>query len=226
MHWLWRATLAAGAEAVCWVASMTALRGPFRVLGEQVAALLTWFGLYGNSARELLGLAPISPAVAVTLGVFAALPSGSAPAGHGLGLLPRRRVHEPAAPPWSAVPVRVPWMPAWLRLVVCLALFPLVLYSALGLFDALLVRLFDSPPVDSPFLWIAWLAIVLIAYASCRLVHVLLGSRWARAWRCACPACGYNLFGNVSGVCPECGRPAAGDAVGDDERTAGTRLKG
>ena len=25
-----------------------------------------------------------------------------------------------------------------------------------------------------------------------------------------CPSCGYNLTGNVSGVCPECGRRAAG----------------
>lgn len=26
----------------------------------------------------------------------------------------------------------------------------------------------------------------------------------------ACPACGYDLTGNVSGVCPECGKPRAG----------------
>jgi hypothetical protein len=26
-----------------------------------------------------------------------------------------------------------------------------------------------------------------------------------------CPACGYDLIGNVSGVCPECGAGAAGD---------------
>jgi hypothetical protein len=27
-----------------------------------------------------------------------------------------------------------------------------------------------------------------------------------RCWRGQCPGCGYDLTGNVSGVCPECGR--------------------
>jgi len=36
---------------------------------------------------------------------------------------------------------------------------------------------------------------------------------WRRSWRRgipgkACASCGYDLTGNVSGVCPECGRPA------------------
>jgi hypothetical protein len=29
--------------------------------------------------------------------------------------------------------------------------------------------------------------------------------RWHRRRRGSCVACGYNLTGNVSGVCPECG---------------------
>lgn len=41
--------------------------------------------------------------------------------------------------------------------------------------------------------------------------------RWLRTPRSSpaddCPACGYNLTGNISGVCPECGRSAA-PAVG------------
>ena len=31
--------------------------------------------------------------------------------------------------------------------------------------------------------------------------------RWRRRQRGECVACGYNLTGNVSGVCPECGTP-------------------
>jgi hypothetical protein len=35
-------------------------------------------------------------------------------------------------------------------------------------------------------------------------------SRRRRAGQCRC--CGYNLTGNVSGVCPECGHPTSGNA--------------
>ncbi len=27
-----------------------------------------------------------------------------------------------------------------------------------------------------------------------------------------CQSCGYNLYGNVSGICPECGKPTLRDA--------------
>lgn len=33
-----------------------------------------------------------------------------------------------------------------------------------------------------------------------------------RAKNFQCPACGYNLFGNTSGVCPECGTPTQSKA--------------
>lgn len=32
-------------------------------------------------------------------------------------------------------------------------------------------------------------------------------------WLARCPACDYDLTGNVSGVCPECGRPTLGQAL-------------
>ena len=31
--------------------------------------------------------------------------------------------------------------------------------------------------------------------------------RWRRRRQGLCPRCGYNLTGNVTGVCPECGEP-------------------
>ena len=32
-----------------------------------------------------------------------------------------------------------------------------------------------------------------------------------------CPKCGYNLEGNVTGVCPECGTPGSGGSAGDED---------
>jgi hypothetical protein len=37
---------------------------------------------------------------------------------------------------------------------------------------------------------------------------------------CQCPTCGYDLTGNVSGVCPECGRVVVrGAGSGSSERS-------
>ena len=63
------------------------------------------------------------------------------------------------------------------------------------------------------------------------LVTLYRGRRWGDRWAGAlvvwekyahrppfaadgrlCPACGYDLTGNVSGICPECGRPVVGHA--------------
>jgi OPA family glycerol-3-phosphate transporter-like MFS transporter len=58
---------------------------------------------------------------------------------------------------------------------------------------------------------IAW-QIVLVAILACTLLAlVLLAFTWNARPRSAvigiCPNCDYSLHGNVSGVCPECGRP-------------------
>ncbi len=49
------------------------------------------------------------------------------------------------------------------------------------------------------------IAIVLSSYPGYRFVHERLVG--ARRRRNHCLACDYNLTGNVSGVCPECGTP-------------------
>jgi len=36
-----------------------------------------------------------------------------------------------------------------------------------------------------------------------------------------CKGCGYNLTGNVSGICPECGRPTAAEAAEPSRRRSG-----
>ena len=45
--------------------------------------------------------------------------------------------------------------------------------------------------------------------------------RWHRRRGCLCIGCGYDLTGNVSGVCPECGRPVSEDGHYSEEN-AGT----
>lgn len=35
-----------------------------------------------------------------------------------------------------------------------------------------------------------------------------------------CQSCGYNLYGNVSGICPECGTPTLHDAESSRDETA------
>jgi hypothetical protein len=53
-----------------------------------------------------------------------------------------------------------------------------------------------------------WLPLWLIASALLFLpvVRTLIGFRsWRRSRKGCCPFCGYNLTGNTSGACPECG---------------------
>jgi len=51
-------------------------------------------------------------------------------------------------------------------------------------------------------LWL--MTIVFAAYPAIVLVYRPLRTR-LRVWRGRCPSCGYDLMGNQSGVCPECG---------------------
>jgi hypothetical protein len=75
-----------------------------------------------------------------------------------------------------------------------------VLYN----FDGL--RWLPTPFIGLDFFAPLWLLFLgFIAYP----VFVLAENRARRRWRTVlCPKCSYNLIGNVSGVCPECGREA------------------
>ena len=70
--------------------------------------------------------------------------------------------------------------------------------------------------MSPPHAWLTLVAAAAFCAAGCGLaawflVHVRVGMRTAeRAYRAAhnrCLGCGYPLKGNVSGACPECGRP-------------------
>jgi hypothetical protein len=45
--------------------------------------------------------------------------------------------------------------------------------------------------------------LLLVTYLVARFVYSKL--RWRRINATDCSSCGYNLTGNVSGICPECG---------------------
>lgn len=66
----------------------------------------------------------------------------------------------------------------------------------------------------------AYVALGIAALISCLVGWVVYpAARWRRpdeVDRLRCNSCGYNLTGNVSGVCPECGRAI-------DERTPAQR---
>ncbi len=53
---------------------------------------------------------------------------------------------------------------------------------------------------------------LLLAYPAVAFVRGPV-RRWRRRRRGLCVACGYNLTGNVSGVCPECGRGIPSNGV-------------
>jgi hypothetical protein len=53
-----------------------------------------------------------------------------------------------------------------------------------------------------------WLVVVFLCAAVACSEYVAWKREWRHTARIAkgqCPACGYDLTGNVSGVCPECG---------------------
>ena len=51
------------------------------------------------------------------------------------------------------------------------------------------------------------LAVSLLGIAACQLRGYLLLRRLRMESSIPCPKCTYNLTGNVSGTCPECGTP-------------------
>lgn len=46
-----------------------------------------------------------------------------------------------------------------------------------------------------------WLVVIFLIVMILSLRH-----GWPAPLRGCCPGCGYNLTGNVSGICPECGK--------------------
>ena len=71
----------------------------------------------------------------------------------------------------------------------------LVKHVANGVAFFLLARSFGAPPVRLQILY------------RCHLCQRTFTPAQSRAHTTACPECGYSLRGNLSGICPECGKP-------------------
>ena len=71
--------------------------------------------------------------------------------------------------------------------------------------DLILLPLFDS--IISALLIPLWIPLLLFTpYPTVAFIRGPV-RRWRRRRRGECVGCGYNLTGNESGVCPECGKP-------------------
>jgi hypothetical protein len=68
--------------------------------------------------------------------------------------------------------------------------------------------------LSTPTLVILMLFSLLVPYLCARFLHSKLRWRILRTDDAPhCQSCGYNLTGNVSGVCPECGEPCETDKI-------------
>lgn len=59
-----------------------------------------------------------------------------------------------------------------------------------------------------------WVPFLLFSYPPCIRLARRCFRRWRREITGYCVCCGYNLTGNTSGVCPECGSPAGVSPAG------------
>ncbi len=58
--------------------------------------------------------------------------------------------------------------------------------------------------------WLMFVVAILAGIGIVYTIHTVNGSRIERRWRAGlCVRCGYQLYGNVSGTCPECGNKIA-----------------
>jgi hypothetical protein len=70
---------------------------------------------------------------------------------------------------------------------------------------------FSQTPFVTGFVLPLWIPLVLVVIPTALLIR----RDWRRYGPDLCSKCGYNLTGNVSGVCPECGQAVTGGAVSD-----------
>ena len=97
-----------------------------------------------------------------------------------------QHVH-PYVDPWKRSP---PWGLSWKRNVICLT-------GGVGVYSVLTVGV--------PLLG---LSVAFAAYPFAAFIRGPVLRPWRRRRKGLCLNCGYDLRGNVSGVCPECGREA------------------
>ncbi len=107
---------------------------------------------------------------------------------------------------------------------VYLVLFLLALFGTFSLLTA--VKMQTGVTLLPGDFWLAaWLAIIFgFPYAATRWILATVGRSRVAFDPDHCTSCGYNLTGNLSGVCPECGTPIPPAAIGttDDGTVVGS----
>ena len=73
----------------------------------------------------------------------------------------------------------------------------------------------QGPSAATPTIFLVPYGMLTLLFLIAPLIWLVL---WGRAQQRArrvgyCPACGYDLTGNASGMCPECGRPMATEVL-------------
>jgi hypothetical protein len=139
------------------------------------------------------------------------------PNSNELSLTPLKLSRLPKLPPqWSQLQGRFVYMMVPYALLLGIAISALVLNrSALAFADGALicavlsgVGLFDFPSSIDPREWNLdrsnMVAVWLFGFFAAWIVHKI-AVRQRLECDDSCPACGYDLTGNVSGICPECG---------------------
>lgn len=96
--------------------------------------------------------------------------------------------------------VNTPWCAPQLRRILSIVSFP-----ALFLAQGWIIDQWDPQPKSDLGAMLIPGTVLLISYVGARLIYDRLGWRWAKSATENCKSCGYNLTGNTSGTCPECG---------------------
>ena len=97
---------------------------------------------------------------------------------------------------------------------------PIVLVGG-GSVPVFLYALWNDPNDGTAFEW-AWMGLLVLVFGGgsavvfgtvlFRETRAVFRSAWERRTRGCCRSCGYSRRGNVSGTCPECGRPVKPDS--------------
>ena len=107
--------------------------------------------------------------------------------------------------------VRREWLPRWACIALALTSFPVFVYVWGSLIAFVLSQLWSrgfqviSASSERSLLALLIALSVLLAWPSARAVCALLAYRRIETASEKCWKCGYDLEGNVSGTCPECG---------------------
>jgi len=94
---------------------------------------------------------------------------------------------------------------------VALFIFGLLFVGSMLMIELILSIIVPKDIFTGDFGFLCWITVMCLAFMFPLLstIHVYQRVRWKFVgdWPPRCLSCGYNLFSNISGICPECGTP-------------------